>query len=357
LALCAASLSGCYSRRSVDSDSRTDSGAADLGVGVRRDAAIDAGVDLGPPSVGVRGTVFYVDPDTEARAELPSPDTNTTVTSVPGSGTAADRACTASNVRPPETTAEIAVAMTVRDFESGNPVDDVMVQFYRDNELPIPVGGTFACPAGTCQLGTSNAVGVVPGVMDAVNSWYASFINGRIGPTPASTPVDTAEYNQPASATVVGTTVAQSTLSIIPTVLGLSRQSGTAIVTGTAYDCADEPVRGVLLRMFREDADINTATGDSLIADTGTRTGFGYRYFNGDGFPDGDQAYTNIDGLFLAANVLVDAPLRVEAWYNAGTAAAPDPQLWGCERIRVFPDGVTIVNIRPTRSDITGCTP
>ena len=95
---------------------------------------------------------------------------------------------------------------------------------------------------------------------------------------------------------------------------------------------------------------------ETFIADAGTRTGPGYRYFNGDGFPDGDQGYTNVDGLFAAANLPVAAPLRVEAWYNAGTATAPVPTLWGCERIRVFPNGVTIVNIRPKRMDITGCT-
>jgi hypothetical protein len=316
--------------------------------------------DGGMMGTGVRSTIFYIDPDTGARTELATPDINADVASAPGSGTAADRSCSgaATNIRPVETTPDVAVAMTVKDFESDNPVDNVVVQFYRNNELPPPMGGTFSCTDSgfPCQMGTSDAAGVVPAVMDAGESWYAYFIKGRTGPTPASTPVDTAQYNEAAGASVTGNSVAQSTLNIIPTVLGLTRQSGTAIVAGTVYDCADEPVRGLVVRMFKEDGDNTTATGDTFIPDSGTRTGPGFRYFDGDGFPAGDQPYSNVDGLYAAANLPVDAPVRVEAWYNAGTASAPDPQLWGCERIRVFPNGVTIVNIRPTRSDITGCT-
>lgn len=307
--------------------------------------------------VGVRDTIFYIDPDTSMRTELPTPDINGAIGSVPGSGMAGDLTCqgVATNVRPTETGTDISVVMTVKDFESKDPVDNVRVQFYRDNALPEAVGGTFACDTG-CVFNTSGSDGVVPAFMDTDASWYAYFIKGRTGPTPASTPVDTAQYNEVAEATVNGNSVAQSTLNIIPTVLGLTRQSGTAIVAGTVYDCTDTPVRGLVIRMFQEDADNTTATSDTLIADAGRRTGPGYRYFDGDSFPAGDQPYTNVDGLYAAANMPVDQPIRVEAWYNSGTVAAPVPTLWGCERIRVFPNGVTIVNIRPKRSDITGCT-
>ncbi len=312
--------------------------------------------DAGPSVTGVRDTIFYLDPDTDARTELPTPDIMQAVGTTPGTGTAADRACTATSVRPSETGTDLGVVMTVKDFESKDPVDNVLVQFYRDNQLPVAVGGTFECPAATCQSATSGSDGLVSAFMDTDASWYAYFIKGRTGPTPASTPVDTAQYNEVAEATVNGNSVAQSTLNIIPTVLGLTRQAGTAIVAGTLYDCADEPVRGLVVRMFQEDADETTATGDTFIADDGGRTRPGYRYFDGDSFPAGDQPYSNVDGLYAAANIPVDAPIRVEAWYNAGTAAAPVPTMWGCERIRVFPNGVTIVNLRPTRSDITGCT-
>lgn len=314
--------------------------------------------DGGMVAVGVRSTVFYIDPDSMARAELPTPDIMAAVDTAPGTGTAAGLACSgaATNIRPPEAGTDISLVMTVKDFESKDPVNNVIVQFYRDNELPAPVGGTFDCPAATCQMQTTDMMGVAPAFMDTDASWYAMFIKGRTGPTPASTPVDTAQYNEVAELAVTGNSVAQSTLNIIPTVLGLTRQSGTAIVAGTVYDCADEPVRGTVIRMFKEGADATTPDDDVLIADAGTRTGPGYRYFDGDSFPAGDQPFSNVDGLYAAANMPTDAPIRVEAWYNAGTAAAPVPTLWGCERIRVFPNGVTIVNIRPTRSDITGCT-
>jgi len=304
---------------------------------------------------GVRDTIFSFDED-GAKVELPTPDING-MANMPGTGVAGDFACFngAANVRPPETAADIPVAMTVLDFETDLPVNNVVVQFYRDNVFPEPDATGFPCLAG-CQTGTSDATGLVPPFMDGGDSWYSYFIKGRSGPTPASTPVDSAQYNESASATITGNSVAASTLSIIPTVLGLTRVTGTALVAGTVYDCADEPVRGLVVRMFAEDADETTATDDTLIVDAGTRTGPGYRYFNGDGFPDGDQGFSNVDGLFAAANLPVAAPLRVEAWYNAGTATAPVPTLWGCERIRVFPNGVTIVNIRPKRMDITGCT-
>jgi len=299
----------------------------------------------------VRETIWYTDDDNQ-RAELPTPDING-MANMPGNGTAGGTACLTdpTNIRPPETTADISVAMTVLDFETDDPVGNVVVQFYRDNVFPEPGATGFSCEAtDNCQMGTSDATGLVPPFMDAGDSWYSYFIRGRSGPTPASTPVDSAQYNESASATITGNSVAASTLSIIPTVLGLTRVTGTALVAGTVYDCADEPVRGLVIRMFSE------GPTETFIADAGTRTGPGYRYFNGDGFPDGDQGYTNVDGLFAAANLPVAAPLRVEAWYNAGTATAPVPTLWGCERIRVFPNGVTIVNIRPKRMDITGCT-
>ena len=324
--------------------------------------------DAGMVVPGARGTIFYIDPDTGARGDLPTPDINATVESAPGSGAAGDLTCTgepgrAMNIRPPEAGTDIAVVMTVEDFESNNPVDNVRVRFYRGNELPPPVGGDFACDdaAYPCQEGMSDAMGVVPAFMDTDASWYSYFIKGRMGPTTASTPVDTAQYNETAEATVTGNSVAQSTLNIIPTVLGLTRQSGTAIVAGTVYDCTDTPVRGLVVRMFKEGADNTITSDDMLIADAGTRTGPGYRYFNGDSFPAGDQPFSNIDGLYAAANIPTDMPLRVEAWYNdtvptAEFPAGRGPMLWGCERIRVFPNGVTIVNIRPTRMDITGCT-
>jgi len=332
-------------------------GALLVGCGGDDDVVVPDG---GTALVGVRESIFYIDEDTSARAELPTPDINGEV-SMPGTppnGDGADRACAlaATNIRPVETTPDIAVVMTVADFQTDAPVDNVRVQFYRDNLFPDPVGGTFLCEAG-CQMGTSGPDGTVSPFMDSSDSWYAYFIKGRMGPTSATTPVDTAQYNEAAGAAVTGNSVSASTLAVIPTVLGLMRQSGTALVAGTFYDCNDRPVRGLVVRLFAEGADNTVATDDTFIPEGTRRDQPGYRYFNGSSFPSGGQPYTNIDGLFAAGNIPVAAPIRIEAWYNAGTAAAPDPQLWGCERIRVFPDGVTIVNVRPTRSDITGCTP
>jgi hypothetical protein len=320
--------------------------------------------DAGPVTVRVQDTIFYIDPDTDARMELAAPDVGALVDSVPGSGTAPDLSCRggATNVRPVETgtgTSDVTITMTVKDFQDKFVVPNAVVNFYRGNELPLAVGGVFACddPAFPCQTGTTGADGVVTSTFtDTDLSWYAYFIKGHTGPTPAATPADTAQYNESAEATIDGNSVSMATLGIIPTILGLTRQTGTAMIAGTFYDCTDTKVRGLVVRMFREDGDNNTSTGDTFIEDAGTRIGAGYRYFNGDDFPAGDQAFSNVDGLYAGANLPAGDPIRVEAWYNSGTVTAPVPKMWGCERLRVFPNGVTMINIRPMRTDMTGCT-
>lgn len=320
------------------------------------DAGPDSGtpVDSGPGDAGssavdVRTTIHYIDPDTGMEMMLPAPAAfmDSSGTFVPAT---MDTSCVNMPNVPPETTASIAITATAKDFQTSDPVPMVVANFYPDNVIPFD----HSC-AGMCITGTTDAAGHIS-VMDHDMSWYGYYMGGRSGPDMAHTPVPTAEFNEPARATINLNSVSAQTLAVIPTVLGLNRVAGTAIVAGTVYDCMDNPVEGLVIRIFRPDGTLVVEPPDGT---TGSARMPAYRYFNGMSFPSATQPYTNVDGLYAAANMPVPAmtdgngKIRVEAWENhSGT-----PKMWGCEEVNVFADGVTIINVRPFRSDGPhGCT-
>jgi hypothetical protein len=309
--------------------------------------------DSGGRPPGVRGSVYYLDPVTGEPRSLPTPDVGATADSAAGSGAMADGSCFGANVRPSETAPDVAVTLSVSDFQERRTIAGLPVQLFRSNELPAPVVGGFPCPSALCQAATTDADGTASPFADADGSWYASFIPAQMGATPSTTVVDTAEFNARAGTPATTWAMSQATLSILPVVWGLTRQANTGFVLGVLQDCAGQPMRGLVVRMFEEDADPTTASGDTLIEDRAIRTEPGYRYFDGTGFPNGAQPFTSVDGLFAGLTIPAGASVRVEAWWQSPTG----PQLWGCERIRVLPNGATFVNLRPLRADITGCTP
>jgi hypothetical protein len=287
---------------------------------------------------GGRRVLKYVDPDTEMLRDLPQV--------AAGGAMPLDTSCVGTWTQPPEEGMEIDVRMTVQDFQDEFNVMNVNVFFYRGNELP---SDPTTCPSATCAMANTGTTGQVT-FRDFENSWYAYFIQGRMGPDARNTPVSSAQYNEDAQATVTGNSVSASTLDIIPTFLSLNRQRGTTVLAGTVYDCADRPVQNVIIRAF-DPGGMGPEGG--LIADgnvtTGRRSATAYKYFGASGLPAADQPYTNVNGLFAAANIPVPPrPIRVEAWYNDGT----NNRVWGCENILVFADGVTIVNIRPKRMGV-----
>lgn len=253
--------------------------------------------------------------------------------------------CRGSSMRPGETGAATAFELRAEDFQNHTPVPNVAINFYPDNIIPADRGCT-----GTCTTAMTDTDGRVS-VTDALDSWYAYYIAPRdcsvsgACPTAADTPVPTVQYNEvtPAAATTAtGNSVSQATLGLIPTVLGLARQDGTAIVAGALYDCEDHEVQNLVIRMYTPDGD--------FIEDLGGRTQPAYKYFNGDSFPDGTQVHSNIDGLYAAANIAVPADggaLRIESWGMVDGAM----HMIGCEEARVFANGVTVMNIRPHRAD------
>jgi len=120
-------------------------------------------------------------------------------------------------------------------------------------------------------------------------------------------------------------------------------------------------VQGLVIRIFRPDTTTAGGPGGTLVVEppdgtTGSARMPAYRYFNGISFPSATQPYTNVDGLYAAANMPVPATtdgngkIRVEAWEDH-VGGMDTPRMWGCEEVNVFADGVTIINVRPFRSD------
>lgn len=253
--------------------------------------------------------------------------------------------CRGVGTRPSELGSPTTFLLAVRDFQNQTSVPSVPVQFYPDNNIPASLSCT-----GSCSESETDADGEVF-VGDSNASWYAYYVGQRdcavagACPTAAETPVPTLEFNVDtpgveSDATAVS--VSQATLGLLPTVLGMARQSGTAIVAGTFRDCSGNELANLTVRMYLPDG--------TMIEDNDMRTTPGYFYFDGDGFPDGTQTHTNVDGLYIGVNIPVPAgggALRVESWgFLDG-----EEHMVGCETARVVADGVTILNVRPDRSD------
>jgi hypothetical protein len=253
----------------------------------------------------------------------------------------ADYTCRGSRVEPARG-AWIPIRFNLVFFgRDGGPARSTRIWFFPDNVV------TDTCGAGCIEVTTSSDDGSAM-VMAYAGGWYAYRVFGRMGPTAATTVVDSVQYNKVAPTTAggsaEGSAVSQSTLNLIPAVLGFPRQPGTALLAGRVEDCTETPVYGAIVRVFE---------GDREIAEGPANPDPHFRYFNGDRTPDGEQPHTHVDGLYAAVNIPLPASpetlLRVEAWGRPQGADAP--VRIGCESIRVLADAVSIVNLGPERSD------
>lgn len=229
------------------------------------------------------------------------------------------------------------------DFQDGFDVEGLTVHFFPDNAPTLD--GTCT---GTCQLVTTDAAGEAT-VTDTAGSWYAyrvvagSGINVSDG-SPADF-IGAVQVNEEAPADGGDATlnvVREGSRNTIIALLGTSSEEGTAVVTGQATDCMGRELANATLRVFDSAGEIETGFGSS-----GPRE----FYFNGMSFPAGRQRRTNTDGLYGTANIPLpsDNTLRVELW--GATTENGAPEMLGCESVQVSADGITIVNIGPTRSD------
>lgn len=285
---------------------------------------VGCGDDDAPPATDDAGTT----------SDLPVLSTGTM--SAPTTGTP-DYACLDSRTQPTSGDA-VAATFELRDFETDAPVSGARVWLFPENEV------RDACD-GTCTEFTTDASGNAMVSLPA-NGWYAYRVFPRAGATGSMTVIDSMQYNEPAPSeagrSVTGNSVSEGTLSLIPAVLGVRRQPGTALLAGTVVDCDETPVYGARVRAFDESGEI--VMGSDVTAPQ-------YRYFNGDSFPSDSNTFTHADGLYVGVQIPVPASgrIRVEAW-GRPTADSPEVRI-GCEAVRVLPDAVTIVNLGPLRAD------
>lgn len=257
-----------------------------------------------------------------------------------------DLTCQSVSTRPPTTGADTTFTLTTADYQSGDLLTGIPVNFHPDNI----VGADLAC-TGNCISGTSDGASHLS-VHSPLGAWFAFHIPARDCSvpsncmTPATTPITTVQYNVPTPAegeTLNAKTVSLATLNLIPSVLGVVRQGSTGLIAGTFRDCAGNYLQNLQARVYRPD-------GTLVVAPPNAHTSPAYRYFNGNQEPDATQTHSNKDGLFGALNMPVPADgaeVRVEGWGNVGG----ELHMISCENIRIFEDGVAILNVYPDRAD------
>ncbi|MAQ16865.1 MAG: hypothetical protein CMN30_18990 [Sandaracinus sp.] len=251
---------------------------------------------------------------------------------------AADYSCAGSRTAPAGG-ADATFTMEIREFRGGTAVEGLCVKFFPDNVVDL---GADCDPGSDFVTDASGNISVTA----PAGGWYSY----RVFPSASDEIVDSFQINELAPAdggTNDGISVAESTLRLIPAVLGVQAATGTTLVAGTAQDCNGEPVYGAIAAIYREDG--------TFIAEAGGNTSPKYRFFDGDGTPSTAQRWTHVDGLFGGINMPVDAGgenLLVELW---GMNDAGELEVIGCETVPAAPDAVAIVNVGPLRADGPTC--
>lgn len=256
---------------------------------------------------------------------------------------AADFSCLGSATAPAGGTDQ-TFTVTAEDFFSGEIVEGLTVHFFPDNVV------TEGC-TGTCQTLTTDASGQAS-VTAPGGGWYAYRIQAGEA-THMSLPesyVTAVQINEEAPTDAGNETlnaVRQSTITTLTSVLLINQQVGTSIVTGLLYDCNGDAVANARVRVFAGGEEVTFGR-----ASTGPKS----FYFNGESFPNATQSETNVDGLYGAGNIAIpgDGQLRIELW--GVLEEGGEMQMLGCETADAVADGITIVNVGPTRSDgPSGC--
>ncbi len=121
--------------------------------------------------------------------------------------------------------------------------------------------------------------------------------------------------------------VANSTETLISSLLGVSLDEDKSVVAGAFYDCAGDPIQNAQVVVRDEDGNI----ADSLII----------RYADSTGFPSRDQAATSPAGIWFAFN-LPPGDLTAEAYVSDG---AGGHVLAGTSEVSSFADAIGIGSI------------
>jgi hypothetical protein len=211
---------------------------------------------------------------------------------------------------------------TVNDFESGDAVADASIELYfsddinasPDKELTADSNGNFVTTIPACTpLGYKTYTPV---------EWEQTRDTFEVHQIWGLEEDLTLEEDV--------NSVSVSTSKIIPAILGVEWEPGTAIIAGTAYDCAEEKI---------ENAQVVVKDSSGNIVDCDIF------YFIND-FPNADQPDTSPDGLWVAVNVPTGT-YTVEMYGFDGT----DHALLGQTILEIKADSVNISNIYMGRDD------
>lgn len=229
------------------------------------------------------------------------------------------------------------------DFQDDFDVANAEVWLFTDNTIAND------CVAPNCQTLTTNDMGRAMATLPA-GGWYAYRVLPYDDPFSRMSDIfGVFQYNEPAPAnggdTVQGNSVNGVTIDLIPSLLGITRADGLAMIAGRIEDCSGQFVENAVVRIYDPDGN---CIEEGLMNDDPH-----IHYFNGDAsnnLPDQAETDSNTDGLYLIVHVppdTADRPFRVEAWGNLGG----EQTLLACEAVRIFPDAVTILNMIPLRAD------
>lgn len=210
------------------------------------------------------------------------------------------------------------VELTVVDFESEVPVADVSVSFwYGDNvDATSDVGGTSGEDGTlTIEVPTCTPVSYKTGTDPALEETKDTYEAHQMYAPPAEGQGVTGELNS----------VSDETYSIIPALLGVTVETGTGVIAGTAYDCSEAAIEGATVSVH----DAEGTTPDGVVV----------KYFVG-GFPDRTQPYTSPDGLWVAMNV------PPGDWVvEMTTVSSGETVVRGATQVQVKADSINISNI------------
>lgn len=293
--------------------------------------------DPDPVDGGGGGTDAGGETDAGMTTDLPDP---VTIQDSAMMAVAADYSCVGTATAPTGG-ADVSFTITAEDFFDGELVGDLSVDFFPDGVV------ADGC-TGTCMNVTTDASGVAT-VMAGEGGWYAYRINAGDGTrtdgmSPYAQATQINEVVPAASGNGTLNAVQTSTIATVGSIAGLVVQPGTAIVTGTAQDCAGNPVQNAQLRVFDASGEI----------EFGSATNGPRRFYFTGAIPNSMFTSSTDNGLFGAGNLPTGSPLRIEVW--GVTAAGGDLQLLGCEMVDPVADGISIVNVGGLRSDgPSGC--
>ena len=202
---------------------------------------------------------------------------------------------------------------TAEDFESGDIVDGATINVYEGNDVTVAADTTVVTDGNgnadvTVDSCTPFAVQVSK---DGTKNTYQNHVVLE-----TTTDNDDGTMNS----------VADTTYTLIPSLLGVSIDDDKSVIAGAFYDCAGDPIENA--QVVVRDADGNIP--DSLVVN----------YFV-NSFPSRDQAATSPDGLWIAMNI-PEGDWTAEAYVSDG---AGGHAIAGTATITNFADTIGIGSI------------